>query len=375
MASLEAKRSRTSAGRADEGQAVGADHVGEALVLGQEAVAGMDGVAAGDDRGRDDGRRREVAALGVGGADADGLVGELRGEALAIGLAVGDDGADAEGPAGAQDPQGDLAAVGDQDLVEHQAFPVAARRGSRSRTGRRRGGGEPRAARSDQLLAVLDGLAGLDQARRRRCPSTGATTSWWTPRTSTWPILSPARTRMPDRQVLARVEDADRRRRGRDGSAGRTLVGLADAAAPRGRARTPGGRVAGVRRPAVLAVAAAPRPRPACAGGPSSSPSRTSISPRPLAASLAISAGSSSSASRPMASWSRLDSGAPPRPRSGPAAPSRASRHRYSSSRPGRAASPDPGMSAATDGRRVADAAVPRCPVSPGGTAGCSATV
>ena len=43
------------------------------------------------------------------------------GRRLAIGLAVGDDGLEPERPAGAQDPQRDLAAVGDQDLAEHQA--------------------------------------------------------------------------------------------------------------------------------------------------------------------------------------------------------------------------------------------------------------
>ena len=37
--------------RTDESQAVGANDVGEAFVLGQEPVAGVDGVASGDDRG------------------------------------------------------------------------------------------------------------------------------------------------------------------------------------------------------------------------------------------------------------------------------------------------------------------------------------
>src|SRR5450756_2604588 len=108
----------------DERQAVGPDDLGEALVLRQETVAGVDGVAARDDRGRDDGGRREVAVLGGGGPDADRLVGQLSGQAFAIGLAVRDDGADAESPAGAQDPQRNFAAIGNQDLAEHQAFPA-----------------------------------------------------------------------------------------------------------------------------------------------------------------------------------------------------------------------------------------------------------
>ena len=63
--------------RPDEGQAVGGDDLGEALVLGQEAVARVDRVAAGDERGRDDRRRRQVRPPRVGRADADRLVGEL----------------------------------------------------------------------------------------------------------------------------------------------------------------------------------------------------------------------------------------------------------------------------------------------------------
>src|SRR5262249_36611259 len=108
-------------GRPDERQVVGADDLGEPFVLRQEAVARVDRVAAGDDRGADHGRRREVRAPGVGGPDADRLVGELDRQGLAIGLAVGDDRLDAEGPAGAEDAEGDLATVGDEDLSEHQA--------------------------------------------------------------------------------------------------------------------------------------------------------------------------------------------------------------------------------------------------------------
>src|SRR5450756_2834784 len=87
--------------------------------------AGMDRLAARDDRGRDDRRGREVAPLGVGGADADRLVGELGGERVAVRLAVRDDGPDPHGPAGTQDADGNLAAIGDEDTVEHQATPVA----------------------------------------------------------------------------------------------------------------------------------------------------------------------------------------------------------------------------------------------------------
>ena len=48
-----------------------------------------------------------------GGADADGFVGQLDMEAVAIGFGVDGDGGDAHFAAGAQDAQGDFAPVGD----------------------------------------------------------------------------------------------------------------------------------------------------------------------------------------------------------------------------------------------------------------------
>ena len=77
--------------RPDERQAVGARHLGERVVLGQEAVAGMDRrrsrLTMAAERMR---AAREVAAARLGGADADRLVGELDGARVAVGLAVGD---------------------------------------------------------------------------------------------------------------------------------------------------------------------------------------------------------------------------------------------------------------------------------------------
>ncbi len=104
--------------RADEGQAVRLHHLGEAGVLRQEAVAGMDRVGAGDGGGRQDGRDVEVAVLGRRRADADALVGQAHMHRLGIGGGVHGDGRDAQLAAGALDAQRDLAAVGDQDLLE-----------------------------------------------------------------------------------------------------------------------------------------------------------------------------------------------------------------------------------------------------------------
>ena len=108
--------------RPDEGQPVGARHLRERVVLGQEAVAGVDRVAAGDERGGQDVGRGQVAAARLRGPDADRLVGELDGARVAVRLAVGHDRADAQAAAGAQDAQGDLAPVGDEDAAEHQAI-------------------------------------------------------------------------------------------------------------------------------------------------------------------------------------------------------------------------------------------------------------
>ena len=51
--------------------------------------------------------------------DADVVVGEAHVQRLAVGLGVDGDGLDAELAAGANDAQRDLAAIGDQDFLEH----------------------------------------------------------------------------------------------------------------------------------------------------------------------------------------------------------------------------------------------------------------
>ena len=63
-------------------------------------------------------RNVEVALARGGRADADGLVGESHVQRFAVGLGVDGDGLDAELAAGADDAQGDLAAIGDQDFLE-----------------------------------------------------------------------------------------------------------------------------------------------------------------------------------------------------------------------------------------------------------------
>src|SRR5438477_5278535 len=149
----------------------------------------MDRVAARDDRGADHGRRRQVRAFRVARTDADGLVGQLYGQALAICLRVGDDRLDAERAACAKHPEGDLAAIRDEHLADHQPSPASKRPGwvrsawSRSSSIR----AWPYSTASPASTRVAPTIA-----------SAGATTSAGTPSTSTTASGSPARTREPD---------------------------------------------------------------------------------------------------------------------------------------------------------------------------------
>ena len=107
--------------RADEGDAVLLQDLGEARVLRQEAVAGMDGVGAGDLAGGEQARDVEIALGRRRRADADALVGQAHVHGVGVGRRMHRDRGDADFLAGALDPERDLAAVGDQDLVEHRS--------------------------------------------------------------------------------------------------------------------------------------------------------------------------------------------------------------------------------------------------------------
>ena len=105
----------------DEGDAMLVENVGESRVLGQEAIARMNRFGAGDLAGGDQGRNVEIAFARLRRTDADALVGELDMHGVGIGGRVHGDSRDAELLARPQDTQGDLAAIRDQDLVEHQS--------------------------------------------------------------------------------------------------------------------------------------------------------------------------------------------------------------------------------------------------------------
>jgi hypothetical protein len=64
-------------------------------------------------------------------ASSAGLVGQLHVQRPGIGLGEDRDGLDAHALGRADDPAGDLAPVGDQDLVEHLASLASPKAGSR----------------------------------------------------------------------------------------------------------------------------------------------------------------------------------------------------------------------------------------------------
>ena len=103
--------------------AVVGEDFGKARVLRQEAVAGMHGVGAGDLAGRQNGGDVEIAVFGRRRADAHALVGKAHVHGVGVGGGMHRHGRDAELLAGAQHAQRDLAAIGDEDFIEHQSHP------------------------------------------------------------------------------------------------------------------------------------------------------------------------------------------------------------------------------------------------------------
>ena len=87
--------------------------------LGEKAVAGMHGLGAGRAAGLDDLVDHQIALSRGRRPDQHRLVRHLDMQRVAVGLGIDGDRRDAHLPRGADDPAGDLAAVGDQDTLEH----------------------------------------------------------------------------------------------------------------------------------------------------------------------------------------------------------------------------------------------------------------
>ncbi len=105
----------------DPDDVVGFDDFGELRVLRQEAVAGVDGVGVDDLGGRDDVGDVEVGFSRWRRTDADCFVGKPHMHCVRIGGRMDRDRAYAHLVAGPVYPQGDLAAVGDQQLFDLHA--------------------------------------------------------------------------------------------------------------------------------------------------------------------------------------------------------------------------------------------------------------
>ncbi len=107
--------------RPDELDVAGLADLRQIRALGEEPVPGMDRVGAGDLCRADDGRHAQIAVRAAGRADADVLVREAHVQRVLVRLGPDRHRLDTQFPAGADDAQGDLAAVGDQNFLEHES--------------------------------------------------------------------------------------------------------------------------------------------------------------------------------------------------------------------------------------------------------------
>jgi hypothetical protein len=94
------------------------DLLGEAGVLGEEAVAGVDGVRAGLLGDLDELVLQQVGVTRRRAAQRIRLIGDGHVEGVPVGLGIDGHGRDPVVLAGAGDTDGDLATVGDEDFAE-----------------------------------------------------------------------------------------------------------------------------------------------------------------------------------------------------------------------------------------------------------------
>src|SRR5215467_7669126 len=92
--------------------------LGEAPVLGEKAVPGMDSLGARLLGGVEDAVDAEIALAGGSGADRHGKVGVLHVRPARVRLGVDGDGADSHGPRSAENAPRDLSAIGDEDALD-----------------------------------------------------------------------------------------------------------------------------------------------------------------------------------------------------------------------------------------------------------------
>src|SRR5439155_12639640 len=95
----------------------------EFFVLREKAVARMNCIGTAGFSCRDDRIDPQVGLRRQRLADPDGFIRLPHMQRVTVGLGIDRDHAIAEAPRGAHDPQGDLAAIGDQDFAERPALP------------------------------------------------------------------------------------------------------------------------------------------------------------------------------------------------------------------------------------------------------------
>ena len=105
---------------ADKGDASGLERFGEFRVLGQEAIARVYGLRARLLDRVHDLVDHDIRLVRGGRADVDRLIGHLDVQRLRISVGIDGDGFDAHLLGGLDNAAGNLAAVGDQDLIEHR---------------------------------------------------------------------------------------------------------------------------------------------------------------------------------------------------------------------------------------------------------------
>ncbi len=101
-----------------------ASALGEGLALGEKAVARMHRLGAGRFAGLDDLVDHQIALRRRRRSDQHRLVGHLDMERVAVGFGIDRDGCNPHAPGGLDDPAGDLAAIGNQDSLEHRSLRI-----------------------------------------------------------------------------------------------------------------------------------------------------------------------------------------------------------------------------------------------------------
>ena len=104
---------------ADEDDAGILQRIGKGLALGQKAIARMHGLSACLATGLDDALDDEIGFGGRRRADMDGLIGHVHMQRVLVRIGIDGHSLDAHAARGLDDPAGNLATVGDQNLLEH----------------------------------------------------------------------------------------------------------------------------------------------------------------------------------------------------------------------------------------------------------------